>query len=223
MGTLSTIGARISRKLRDSSNNIYTKSMILDEMNEVLGVIYRHLQNLESKFVYDHTTVTATEDTAETDISSITHSGFMNDGVWIDDKDNYLKLVVEPDRQALSYEDSTETAEPYYYYLTQDDKMGFIPTPDTTYTVHVYYWSPLTEYALVGGDYPTSDLPWNGVWNEVICRMVVIELMEDRELDTTRHLLMLQNLWEQATSQTYTFGTRQRGKISSDMFEAEGV
>lgn len=81
-------------------------------------------------------------------------------GVWITDK--FLIPCRETER--VSYANSGE-AEPDKYYLT-NDYIGFLPVPDTSYTVTCRYFARPSTLTV------SSVMPYNNLFNEAISAFV---------------------------------------------------
>jgi len=220
MGTLSTMGARVLRRLRDTGKNIWSEDDIVDATNEVIDLIHAELVSVESNLVYSHDTVTTSDGTAEYELASGTWIVIPHDGVWLDDETTYLQQVPEPARAGMDYEDDTDTGEPEYFYLTEDPKIGFLATPDDAYTVHVYYYLPASSFHV--STYDDDDLPFQGIWSQAIEQMVLSSLRELEELPASYRAQLASAAWDQAMHLTFARGVRRR-ITRHDMFEVDGV
>lgn len=215
MGTMSTCGEMAGLKIRDSDRLQFTKADRLGLSNDILENIYQKLVFIESNLVYAEGTITTAADTIEY-TPTFSHNGFIHDGVWLDGEDTYLGQVEEADK--VRYDYGTTTSEPEAYYLTEDGEVGFLWVPDDAYTVHIQYWEPITQLT----NYDTDDLPWGGVFNRYIQRMLVFEMKEVLEMDNSRDAAMAQIELNSAMNMVYIRGIRHRRAIS-DMFSIGNI
>lgn len=215
MGTLATAISRARVKIRDTDKLIFTDAQMLGMINEILQTIHDALVLTESNLVYAEGTIITVDGTGEY-TPSFNFDAIMDDGVWLSGEDWFMPQLSEADKIKYDYE--TATSEPEAYYITEDGKIGFLQVPDDAYTIHVQYFTPLTELTDVDND----DLPWAGLWNSVIERMLIFEALEIQERDVTRHAIMVNDLWNQAMGKTLKRGCRPR-KNNSDMFSVEGI
>ena len=215
MGTTATVGDRAGVKVRDTSYKQFTKDVRLGLLNGILETIYQKLVYVESNLVYGEDTVTTSADTAEY-TPSFSFDGFLLDGSWVDGEDTYLSQVSEGDKIKWDYDSTTN--QPEAFYLTEDGKIGYLWVPDDTYTIHHQYWKPLTVLT----DYDANTLPWGGIFNRVIERLLVIEMLEILELDNSRQAALAEIEMHRAMGLVYIRGIRRR-KVISDMFSVEGI
>ena len=215
MGTVKTHGDIAKLKIRDSSDRQFDDANRLSMINDILENIYQQLCFVESNLVYAEGTIT-TEDGVGEYIPEFSHNGFLHDGVWLDGEDNYLTQVTEADK--VRYDYGSTTMEPEAYYLTENGKAGFLWVPDDAYTVHVQYWKPLTALT----DYDEDALPWGGIWNRVIQRLLVVEMLEILERDNSRQAIFADIEETKAMNMVYIRGVRPKRQASS-MFSIEGV
>ena len=215
MGTLSDHAERAGLKIRDSNWRQFAKTERLSLANDIIEQIYQKLVFIESNLVYAEGTITTVASIAEC-TPSFSHDGFLHDGVWLDGEDTYLGQVEEADK--VKYDYGTTTSKPEAYYLAEDGKVGFLWVPDDAYTVHVQYWEPLTALT----DYDSDDLPWGGIFNRYIQRMLVLEMKEVLERDNTRDAIMAAIELGQALNMVYARGVRYRRQISN-MFSIKGI
>lgn len=216
MGTVKTHGDLAKLKIRDSNDRQFTDTNRLSMINDILETIYQKLCFIESNLVYAEGTITLGDGTEEYTPSFAPHNGFLDDGVWLDGEDTYLTQVTEADK--VRYDYGSTTSEPEAYYLTEDGKVGFLWVPDDTYTVHVQYWNPLTVLT----DYDNDDLPWGGIWDRVIQRLLVVEMLEVLERDNSRQALLADIEENSAMNMVYKLGVRPKRQVS-DMFNIGGV
>lgn len=215
MGTMSTCGEMAGLKIRDSDRLQFTKADRLGLSNDILENIYQKLVFIESNLVYAEGTILTAADTIEY-TPTFSHNGFIHDGVWLDDEDTYLGQVEEADK--VRYDYGTTTSEPEAYYLTEDGEVGFLWVPDDAYTVHIQYWEPIIQLT----DYDADDLPWGGVFNRYIQRMLVFEMKEVLEMDNSRDAAMAAIELNSAMNMVYIRGVRHR-RVISDFFSIEGL
>lgn len=215
MGTLSDQAERAGLKIRDTNRLQFSKTERLGLFNDILEQIYQKLVFVESNLVYAESTITTVADTIEY-TPSFSHNGFMHKGVWINGEDTYLGQVEEADK--IKYDYGTTTNKPEVYYLAEDGKVGFLWVPDDAYTVHIQYWEPITELT----DYDNDDLPWGGIFNRYIQRMLVWEMKEILEMDSSRDAAMSQMELNQAMNIVYLQGIRHH-RQASDFFSIGNI
>ena len=215
MGTVKTYGDKARIKIRDTNKRQFTDPELLDIINDILETIYQNLVSVSSNLVYAEDTITTVADTAEY-TPTFSHNGFLWDGVWLDGEDTFLVEMSEADK--VRYDYGTTTSEPEAYYLTEDGKVGFLWVPDDAYTVHIQFWKPLTALT----SYDSDDLPWDGIWNRAIERLLVVETLEILERDVSRQALLADMEWHRAMNLVYARGVR-RYRQKSDMFSIEGI
>ena len=215
MGTLKTIGDRARIRVRDANSLVYSDDDIMALANGALHMIYDALVDIESVFVYGHSTITTADGTIEY-TPSFTHQGFLQDGVWLSGESWFLKQVTEEAKTQFDY--LTETSEPVAYYLTEGGDVGFLSVPDDAYTVYVEYWKPLTEMTT----YDTDTLPWQGIWNQVIERLIASDMLEIQSRPGAREIVLADILWNQAMNKTLSYGVRNR-RQRSNMFCMAGM
>lgn len=220
MGTLKTMGERVLRRLRDTGENLNTENDIIDAVNGCIDFIHDQLVAVESSMVLCHDTISLVDGTKEYDLNSGTWLTIPEDALWIDGEDEYLIQVPEASRVGMGYEDDTDESQPEYFYVTNDGKIGFIETPDDSYTVHVYFYKPSSEYHV--SDFDNDDLPFRSVWNRAIEELVMVMLKDNEELPTAMNVPLAESAWNYAMRMTYERGTRMR-KQKQDFFEIDGV
>jgi len=219
MATLDSILTRVRYKARDESEIELTDTLALSFANGILQTIHDHLVSVESSLVYDSTTVTLVDGTAEYAVNSGNHDGILTHGVWLTDDQDLLPQVNETDLISLGY-DPTDTGTPERWYLNADNQIGFHPIPDSDCagdTVTVLYWSPLTELTAVG-----DTVPWFGIWDRVVEYWLLFDFLERRESDNTRIASLLDQYWNLAMQSVYSRGVRHYAPQGA-MFDAEGV
>jgi hypothetical protein len=215
VGTVKTYGDRARVKIRDTNSQQFSDSDLLGIINGIVENIYQTLVDISSNLVYAEDTITTVADTAEY-TPSFEFDGFLRDGSWVDGEDLYLVQVPESDKIKWDY--GTSTNQPEVFYVTEDGKIGYLWVPDDAYTIYHTFWKPLT--VLTG--YDDDDLPWGGIWNRAIERMVVVETLEILELDNSRQAIFAGLEWDKAMAMTYARGIR-RERVVSDMFSVEGI
>jgi len=215
MGTLATAISNARIRARMTDKNVISDTQALALVNSNLEDIRKSMVMIESNLVYAESTITTVDGTMEY-TPSFSHDGFMDNGVWLDGEDWYLKQVNEVDKVKFDY--ATQTSEPAYYYFTEDGKVGFLHVPDDAYTVRVQFWSPLTTLTDVDND----DLPWDGIWNQYVEKRLEFEFKDILERDTSTASAILQMLNDQAMAQVHRRGVRPR-RITSDFFSVDGI
>lgn len=134
----------------------------------------------------------------------------------------YVRLYAKADGDIVWFDDvylaTTLVGEPEAYYLTENGKVGFLDVPDDAYIVHILYWKPLTALT----DYDADALPWGGIFNRYIQRMLVFEMKEVLERDNSRDAVMAQMKLNQAMNMVYARGIRRR-RQASDMFSIPNI
>ena len=215
MGTVATHGDLAGVKIRDTAYNQFSTTARLGMINDILESIYQTLVNMESNLVYAEGTVTTEADVGEY-TPDFSFDGFLIDGSWVDGEDTYLVQVNEADKVGFDY--GSTTNQPEAFYLTEDGDIGYLWVPDDEYTIYHQYWLPLTALT----DYDTDDLPWGGIFNRAIQRLLVVEMMEVLEWDNSRQALLAEIEMNKAMNMVYVRGVRQR-KVVSNMFSVEGI
>jgi hypothetical protein len=215
MGTLATYADKAGQKIRDTNYKQFTKAIRLEMVNDILETIYQSLVNVESNLVYAEDTITTVASTAEY-TPSFSFDGFLQEGSWVDGEDEYLTQLSEADK--IKYDYGTTTSQPEAFYVTEDGKIGYLWIPDAAYTIHHQYWKPLTALT----DYDTDTLPWGGIFNRAIERLLTIEMMEILDLDNSRHSMLADIEMDKALTMVYNRGIRRR-KVMSNMFSIEGI
>jgi len=216
MGTVKTAGDNARVKIRDVNKLHFTDAEFLAIVNDILETIYQKLCFVESNLVYAEGTITTAASTLEY-TPTFSHNGFLHDGVWLDGEDTFLGQVSEADK--VKYDYGSTTSAPEAYYLTEDGKVGFLWVPDDTYTVHVQYWEPLTALTT----YDTDALPWDGIFNRVIQRLLIVEALETLERDNSRQAMLAEIEMGSAMSMVYMRGIRIRRQISDMFSTVEGI
>ncbi|MBW2036427.1 MAG: hypothetical protein JRI41_02945 [Deltaproteobacteria bacterium] len=215
MGTVATYGDRAGLKVRDPNYKQFPKTVRLGIFNDILETLYQKLVAVESNLVYAEGTQVTVDGTAEY-TPSFNFDGFLRAGSWVDGEDTYLKQVPESDKIRFDY--GSTKSQPEAFYVTEGGAIGYLWVPDDAYTVHHQYWMPITALT----DYDTDDLPWGGVFNRVIERLLVIEMLEILELDNSRHAALAEIEMSSAMAMVYARGIRPQ-KVVSNMFSAEGI
>jgi len=215
MGTVKTCGDRARVKIRDTDSLQFTDAQLLGITNGILEDIYQTLVNVSSNLVYAIGTVTTEDSTAEY-TPGFTHNGFLREGSWVDGEDTYLQEVSEADKIKWDY-DST-TSQPEAYYITEDEKVGYLWVPDDAYTIYHTYWKPVTALTT----YATDALPWGGIFNRFIERMLIVECLEILERDNSRQAMLAGIERDKALNMVYARGVRKEKQVSN-MFTVEGI
>ena len=215
MGTLNTICDRARVKIRDVDGLVFTDAQLMGIVNGILEQIYQTLCQAESALVYGETSFDTVDGTMEY-TPAVTFYGILDDGMWVDGEDTYLQMVSEADKIKWDYE-STES-QPEAYYLSEDSNIGLLWVPDAAYTIHYQYYKPLTAMST----FATDALPWGGIWNLAIERMLIVECMEVQERDASRHAVMSVVEWDKAMNITHKRGIRSRKQVS-DLFSVNGI
>lgn len=215
MGSVATCADRARTKIVDVSRGSFLDPEVLGVLNNILETIYQTLVNVSSNLVYGIGTVVTVADTAEY-TPSFSFDGFLREGSWVDGEDVYLTQVSETDKIKWDY--SSTTSQPEAFYVTEDGKVGYLWIPDDAYTIYHTYWKPLTALT----NYTTDNLPWNGIWNRAIERLLVVELLEIMGKDSTRQASLVSFEWDKAMNMVYQRGIR-REKVVSNMFSIGGI
>lgn len=214
--------ARIDARVSSTRSNLITDAQIVTLTNPILQECRRKMVEVESNLVYDHTTVDTVADTGEYLISSFItdglHSGFMQDGVWIDGEDWFL--IDGKEEEKIYYDIDNSTNQPERYYLTSDGKMGFLWIPDDVYTVNIQYWLPLTKLTNTTG--ADGTVPWDGIWDEYVTKSIEYRIRRIYERDISIVALELVGIEAQAMQEVFRKGIRVRSS-QSDMFTVDGV
>jgi len=218
--TLSTIITRARYKVRDTDALIYASddddAILVSFANDILHEIWADLRRVESNLAYGHGTITLSDGTIEY-TPSFSFEGFMDDGVWLDGEDWYLTQVDEADKVLFDYDDTNSESEPEHFYVTEDGNVGFLPVPDTTYTVYCQYWKPLTEF-----EDTTDTVPFAGIWDQFMIERLAMEMLGVQERDVRFQALKVDMAHDRAMAAVYNRGCRRR-RHKGGLFELEGV
>lgn len=219
MGTVKTCGDKARLKIKDAKID-YFDSNVLDFMNDILETIYQTLVNVSSNLVYAIGDVTTEADTGEY-TPDFSFDGFLREGSWLAGENTYLAQVSETDKIKWDY--TSTTSPPEVFYITEDGKIGYLFVPDAIYTVHHTYWKPLTALTT----YNTDNLPWGGIWNRTIQRLLMVELLgissEKGAASRIEKELGLADMeWNKAMTMVYRRGIRPQRQVS-DMFQIGGI
>jgi hypothetical protein len=140
----------------------------------------------------------------------------MDDGVYLDDDELPLKMITEQERQWYDPDNSTD--KPEAFYLTEDQKIGFLAISNDSYTAKVWYWTPVTEMT----DVATDTLPYYGIWNNFIQELLVLHLKHGQDRDISIDSLVGSDYYDRAMRLTLMRGVKER-RINSGFFNLEGV
>ena len=215
MGTLATAGNNARIKFRDTNSLQFTDAELVSLTNTILEDIYQTLVNVSSNLVYAIGTVTTEDGTAEY-TPDFTHNGFLREGSWVSGEDTYLVEVAEADKIKWDY--GSTTSQPEAYYITEDGKIGYLWVPNDAYTIYHMYWKPITAMTT----YATDALPWGGIFNRFIERMLVVECLEILERDSSKQAVLAEIEMNKAMSLVYARGVRREKQVSS-MFNIGGI
>jgi len=135
----------------------------------------------------------------------------------------YIRLYAKTDGDIVWFDNvwlatGSTFSEPEAYYIAENGDVGFLWVPDDAYTVHVQYWEPITQMST----YATDTLPWGGIFNQYIQRMLIFEMKEILEMDNSRDALMAEIELGEAMNMVYARGVRKRRQVS-DMFSVGGI
>lgn len=225
MTTAATTITNARFKIHDEDSTYFdTDSYLLALINDIIQEVYTTLMQIESSLVYSHTTITTTTGTtgSTNEVSlSITHAGFLEDGIWRVGYSTPLVAVTESDKINYNTDGATGTAVvaiPEAYYLTENNStMGFLWIPDNAYTFNAYYWKEQPALSAM-----LSSLPFDGIFDRYIEAKLVVELLEIMERDNSRRAIFAQNEWNKAIGRVYALGLRPK-KVVSDMFSISGI
>lgn len=216
MGTVKTIGDKARIKIRDTSKTVYLlDSELLGMINDISESIYQTLCQIESNLIYGIASVTTVADIVEY-VPTFDFDGFLASGSWVADNTVYLTQISESEKNRHGY--GSSTGEPSFFYLTEDNKIGYLSVPDKAYIISHTFLKPLVELT----DYDSDDLPWYGIWDAVFMRQLAVELLEIQERDITRQAMLLEIARSKALNMTYKRGIRQRAQRSG-LYSAEGL
>ena len=212
MATLTTLANRARIKARDTDKLLLTDANLLILANDLNEEIYETLKNVESNLVYAEADISAVDGTREY-TAPTGFNGFMDDGVWLDGEEWFMRQVTEDRKVAYDYATAAAESEPEVYYITEDNKVGFLPVPDTSYTVHTQYWKSLTLLTALGDTFP-----WFGIWDKYFTERLVTEMLLIQERDPSGRAIVMAEAHKKAMAHTYQRGTRNRGRIATNFF-----
>lgn len=219
MGTLATVADRARNKVDDPKVR-FLDTQVLGIVNDITENIYRTLVGVNSNLVYAIGDQVTVADTAEY-TPTFSFDGFLREGSWVDGEDTYLSQVSEADKIKWDY--ANTTAQPEAFYVTEDGKVGYLWVPDAAYTIHHTYHKPLVAL----DDYDADDLPWSGIFNQYIGRMLEVELLESAnepkwQNKIIRLFTVAQIEYDKAMSMVYARGLRREKQVSG-MFNCGGI
>ena len=216
MTTAATTITRARVDIRDESSEFFTSdATLVNKINDILENIYSRLCFVESNIVYKIGSVTTTADTAEYSLGFSFNSIDESNGVWISGNDTYLYPISEEDK--IKYDYINTTTEPEAFYITEDSKIGFMSVPNDTFGIYIKYWEKLT--ALTG---TSGTLPWSGIFDRYVHKMLVVELLEIMERDNSRASILAGIEWNTAINTILKRGTKDMSQRSG-MFSVEGI
>jgi hypothetical protein len=215
MGTLKIVADKAGERTRDLNYKQFPKDVRMGMINDILETIYQSLVAVESNLIYTEDTQVTAAGVAEY-TPAFSFDGFLDEGSWIDGEDQYLVQVSEADK--IKYDYGTTSSQPEAFYVTEDGKIGYLWVPDDAYTIHHQYFKPLTTLT----DYDTDALPWGGIFNRVVERLLIVEMLEVLELDNSRQAVFAEIETNKAMTMVYNRGIRRR-RVTSDMFSIEGI
>jgi len=220
MTTLGSITTRALVKARGSSQYLYEEkdAQLLGIANGILHEIYDALRAIESNLVYAIQTKDTVASTAEYALTTAFDDIL---SIWLKDSDGveYDPLTEVDEEYKRLFDTANVTAQPQYYYLTEDAKVGLLDIPDAVYTMNVIYHPALTELTALTGS--GSTMPWKDLWNKYIEAALVVELLEIQERQSQLRLVEKKIAWDQAMNATLKLGVRR--KVASDeMFSTYG-
>lgn len=163
-----TINNSLAR-LKDPDKTTWTDADLLKLLNHGIAYIQQKLILWRSPLAVTTSHVEA-EDGEETyTLASYTITDFYavyedkikgDTGVWYTDTSSYTFLTPTDQQESIEYTNAAE-GPPEKYYLN-DTQIGFLPVPDTDYTIYIRYYRAHTDLA-VGGT-----MPYNGIFNEAL-------------------------------------------------------
>ena len=219
--------ARLHTRTTGARSNLITDSDLIILGNEALEDCRTRMIEVESNLVYGNASITTVDGTLEYSLPEgiiapfpapvvvATVYGLVEDGVWIEGEDWFLKEVSEEDKVHFNVDENT--SQPQYYYLTEDFKMGLLPVPDDAYTVNLMYWKPVAALTT-----SASTMPWKDIWNRYVAKYLEYSILKIFERDFRVALAELDVLAKEAMVNVYKYGIRKR--ISkSNFFSLEGV
>ncbi len=215
MGTVKTIGDSLRFKIQDTTRRPHTKTELLYMFNELLESIYQEMVNVNSNFVYGVGEITTIANTIEY-TPDFTHNGFLRNGSWVSGDDIFLKQCDESDK--IKFDWISSRSQPTHFYLTEDNKIGYLPVPDTEYTIIHQYWKPLVPLA----DYDNDNFAYNGIWNLYIGKKLLSESMTILGFNGDRSLVLAEREHDKAMQMVYNHGIR-RERVSSGLFSVQGT
>ncbi len=215
MGTVKTIGDSTRLKIRDLTPRYFLDSDLLSLINDILEVVYQDMVNISSNFVYGTGQVTTAADTIEYALS-FDHNGFLRNGSWVEGEDVFMQQCNEADKIKFDY--TSSTSQPEFFYLTEDGKIGYLYVPNDEYTINHQYWKPLVALT----DYASDNIPWLGIWNQFVRKMLIVEALEVSNVANDRQRFLAELEHQRAMNLVFNHGVK-RERVSSDMFSIQGI
>jgi len=116
---------------------------------------------------------------------------------WIVKTNELVPLKLFRWENVIDYSPSQEK-EPDGFYLTGDDQLVFVPTPDDSYTARIPYYVTLTSLSTEAGPGVTTTVPFLGVFDHVIVESIVLRAQNREEYDVGFELNWFKHLRDQA-------------------------
>jgi len=219
MATLSDLidEARFNTRTLTTRSNLAPSSSLLPIANRALKECWKNMVELESNLVYSQHDIALVDGTPSYN-PSFSHSGFLQDGVWMDDEEWFLVEGVEEDK--VHYAVDSETGSPERYYLGSDGYVYLLPVPDDTYTtLHILHWGSFSDLELSAVD---DDIPWDGIWDTYMVARLEYAINKVYGRDNSLVVAELVGIEIDCTQEVYRHGIRKR-RSQSDFFSVPGV
>lgn len=197
MGTLGTKLDKVRLHIKDTDKTKFTDAQLVILAEDVRSRIDRLLESMESNLIFTQATFDTVVGT--TDYTLATLKGLADETVWISDPEYPLTLVTQLPTDGA-------TGSPTRYALLPDGNISLYPEPNTIETISYGYYAESTPFT----DYVTDDIPYFGMWDEALERIVTLEALEILERDVSRVSILANDAWMAAIQKTVLRGCRRR-------------
>jgi hypothetical protein len=211
--------ARIRTRTSTIRSNLITDANLLILVADILEECRLKMVEVESNLVYTILPITTVADTKEYALSTAlpNFDSMMENGVFVDNEGDPLTEALEED--SLSF-DLTTTDQPTHFYLTEDNKIGFLPIPDDAYSIYCYYFPTIDALGTIDGNLEV----WRGIWDSYICKRLQYEINYIYERDTSALALEIISEEDAAMNRISRYGHRVHRRIpKSDFFSVVGI
>jgi len=169
------IGDELGQGITITSTSRPSTAEIIRRINRTTKTFAKILAQYQSDLSREEGTITTVSGTAE-------YSDLASDMLTPDDTAYYIDgdskvPIYKKNYQEILYL-PTDSAAPYYFYVTKDNYIGFYPIPDDTYTIKVPYWHIGEEVSS-----ENDDMPFKGMLDDIYVEVIVRRLLNRDEFN----------------------------------------